>query len=192
MKTIGLTGGIGTGKTTVAKIFASLGVPIFEADKAAKHLVNTDQILILKIKTLFGSQAYLPNQQYNSPFIAEQVYKNPDLLTKLNSIVHPEVAKYFEKWKLDYNSFPYVIREAAIISKEQKLDLVVLVSSPLELRIARIQKRDPNRSLSQIEAIMAIQKTEAEYLELADIIIKNDENSFVTKQVLAVHKMLST
>ncbi len=190
MKTIGLTGGIGTGKTTVAKIFATLGVPIFEADKAAKHLVNTDKVLILKIKTLFGSQAYLPTGQYNSPFIAEQVYKNPDLLEKLNSLVHPAVASYFKSWQKAHKKQKYIIREAAIINKEHKLDMVILVSSPLELRIARIQKRDPKRSLEQIHAIIANQKTEDEYLQFTNIVINNDEISFITKQVLAIHKML--
>ena len=190
MKTTGLTGGIGTGKTTVAKIFASLGVPIFEADKVAKQLVHSDNILKRKIETLFGSDAYLPNGTYNAAFIAAQVYGNEPLLAKLNSLVHPAVAMYFQTWLQAHTAHAYIIREAAIIHADHGLHKVIVVTSPMELRLAHIQKRDPNRSKEQIQAIMDNQKTEEEYLAFADFVIQNDGQEFLIKQVLDIHKRL--
>jgi dephospho-CoA kinase len=186
MKKIGLTGGIGTGKTTVAKVFAALGIPVFEADKAAKYLTENDAILKSKIKTLFGSEAYLASGKYNNTFIASQVYGNTSLLEKLNSLVHPAVGVYFEQWLLQQQAAPYIIREAAIITENHGLDKIIVVKSPLALRMARIQKRDPKRSLEQINTIISNQKSEEEYEAFADYIIENNEEVSVIEQVLEV------
>jgi dephospho-CoA kinase len=186
MKKIGLTGGIGTGKTTVAKVFAALGIPIFEADKAAKYLIENDAILKTKIKILFGSEAYLASGKYNNTFIASQVYGNTSLLEKLNSLVHPAVGMYFEQWLLEHQSAPYIIREAAIITENHGLDKIIVVKSPLALRMARIQKRDPKRSLEHINTIISNQKSEMEYESFADYTIENNEEVSVIEQVLEV------
>jgi dephospho-CoA kinase len=192
MKKIGLTGGIGTGKTTVAKVFAALGIPVFEADKAAKYLTENDAILKSKIKTLFGSEAYLASGKYNNTFIASQVYGNTSLLEKLNSLVHPAVGVYFEQWLLQQQAAPYIIREAAIITENHGLDKIIVVKSPLALRMARIQKRDPKRSLEQINTIISNQKSEEEYEAFADYIIENNEKVSVIEQVLEVDGEIKT
>jgi dephospho-CoA kinase len=183
---VGLIGGIGTGKTTIAKVFAALGIPIFEADKAAKYLIENDEMLKAKIKTLFGSDAYLASGKYNNTFIASQVYGNTSLLEKLNSLVHPAVGIYFEQWLLQQQAAPYIIREAAIITENHGLEKIIAVKSPLALRIARIQKRDPKRSLEQINTIISNQKSEEEYQSFADYIIENNEEVSVIEQVLEV------
>jgi dephospho-CoA kinase len=183
---VGLIGGIGTGKTTIAKVFAALGIPIFEADKAAKYLIENDEILKAKIKTLFGSDAYLASGKYNNTFIASQVYGNTSLLEKLNSLVHPAVGIYFEQWLLQHQAALYIIREAAIITEKHGLDKIIAVKSHLALRIARIQKRDPKRSLEQINTIISNQKSEEEYQSFADYIIENNEEVSVIEQVLEV------
>jgi dephospho-CoA kinase len=183
---VGLIGGIGTGKTTIAKAFAALVIPIFEADKAAKYLIENDAILKTKIKTLFGSEAYLASGKYNNTFIASQVYGNTSLLEKLNSLVHPAVGVYFEQWLLQQQAAPYIIREAAIITENHGLDKIIVVKSPLALRMARIQKRDPKRSLEQVNTIISNQKSEEEYEAFADYIIENNEEVSVIEQVLEV------
>jgi dephospho-CoA kinase len=191
MKKVGLIGGIGTGKTTIAKVFAALGIPIFEADKVAKYLIENDEILKAKIKTLFGSEAYVDSGKYNNTFIASQVYGNTSLLEKLNSLVHPAVGVYFEQWLLQHQAAPYIIREAAIITENHGLDKIIAVKSPMALRIARIQKRDPKRSLEQINTIISNQKSEEEYETFADFIIENNEEVSVIEQVLDVDRELS-
>jgi dephospho-CoA kinase len=187
---VGLTGGIGTGKTTIAKVFAALGIPLFEADKVAKHLIENDPMLKAKIKTLFGAVAYLDSGKYNNTYIASQVYGNSTLLEKLNSLVHPAVAVYFKQWLLQQKVAPYIIREAAIITENHGLDIIIAVKSPIELRVARIQKRDPKRSIEQIRTIIANQKTEEEYEAFADYVIENNEEKSMIKQVLEVDRKI--
>jgi dephospho-CoA kinase len=187
---VGLIGGIGTGKSTVAKVFATLGIPIFEADKVAKQLVESDAIIKSKIKTLFGSEAYLESGKYNNSFIASKVYADKSLLEKLNAIVHPAVGEFFNEWVSIQKSASYIIREAAIITEKHDLDKIIAVQSPMDLRISRIQKRDPKRSLEQIKNIISNQKTEEEYEAFADFTIQNNEQGFIIKQVLEIDKSL--
>jgi dephospho-CoA kinase len=189
MLKIGITGGIGTGKSTVAKIFAALKIPVYEADYRAKVLIENDTSIIEKIKGLLGEESYFENGKYNKSFVAQKVFDNPDLLKKLNGIVHPAVGKDFTDWANNQRNTPYIIKEAAVMGKNSGLDKIIVVSSPLELRISRIQKRD-KRSVEEIEIIIKNQKSEEQFLEISDFEIKNNEQDFIITQVLKIDKIL--
>jgi dephospho-CoA kinase len=189
MLKIGITGGIGTGKSTVAKVFAALEIPVYEADYRAKVLIENDTSIIDKIKGLLGEESYFENGKYNKGFVAQKVFDNPDLLKKLNGIVHPATLKDFSDWASNQKNTPYIIKEAAIMDKNTGLDKIIVVSSPLELRISRIQKRD-KRSVEEIENIIKNQKSEEQFLEISDFEIKNNEQDFIITQVLEIDKIL--
>jgi dephospho-CoA kinase len=187
---VGITGGIGTGKTTVCKIFELLNVPIFYADDSAKFLMITNLTLIQGIKQSFGDDAYLPTGELNRKYIAELVFKNPKNIEKLNNLVHPQVFKAFDDWSIKQQS-PYVLKEAALLFESKsykKNDLNVLVSSPLELRISRVIRRD-NTTKEKIEERMCNQLAENEKQKLANYMINNNEQDFLIPQVLKLHQI---
>jgi len=189
MLKIGLTGNIGSGKTTVAKLFELLGVPVFYADIHAKQAMVTDQQLISQIRQNFGEKAYADDGTLNRRYIAGIVFNNDDQLVKLNAIVHPAVFRAFDSWLLDINA-PYVIKEAAILfeSGSYKLcDRSLLVASPLKLRISRVMKRDGITGL-EVQTRDARQFTEEKKKQLADDIITNDDIQLVIPQVLQLHQ----
>jgi len=143
MKIGGLTGGIGSGKTTVACMFNELGIPVYIADVEAKRLMVESEAIVSGVIELFGAEAYIDGT-LNRSYIAGQVFNNKEKLTSLNSIVHPAVHRDFKDWVATKNS-PYVLKEAAIIFEnggERKLDFTILVTAPIETRIARVLKRD--------------------------------------------------
>jgi dephospho-CoA kinase len=189
MLKIGITGGIGTGKSTVAKIFAALKIPVYEADYRAKILIENEPTIVSRIKQLLGDEAYNTDGTYNKVFVAQQVFDNKELLTSLNTIVHPAVGKDFTDWANNQRNTPYIIKEAAVMGKNSGLDKIIVVSSPLELRISRIQKRD-KRSVEEIEIIIKNQKSEEQFLEISDFEIKNNEQDFIITQVLKIDKIL--
>lgn len=189
MLKVGITGGIGTGKSTVARVFSSLSIPVYEADYRAKFLMENDKTIISKIKELLGQEAYLTDGTYNKAYVAQQVFENQELLKNLNAIVHPAVGMDFREWINSQKNVPYIIKEAAIMSKNSGLDKIIVVSSPLNLRVSRIQKRD-NRTLDQIENIFQNQKSEEQFLEIADFEIKNNESEFILPQVLKIDQIL--
>ncbi len=193
MLRVGITGGIGTGKSTVAKVFAALGIPVYEADERAKALIEEDTEIVQSLRLLFGDEVYSPDGKYNKAYVAEKVFRDQGLLQKLNAVVHPAVGKDFEVWASRHHS-PYVIKEAALMTRDvgrrgSGPDKIIVVSSPLPLRIERIKARD-GRSEEQIENIIRNQKTEEEFLALADFIIYNNEQMFITEQVLQVDATL--
>lgn len=192
-KIIGITGGIGSGKSIVGDFFKVLGVPIYNADDRAKYLIENDLSLKKSIVNLLGDEAYDANG-YNRKWVAATVFSKPDLLQQLNGLVHPRVAEDTQTWFLQHQNLPYVLREAAIISAESKakLDGLIVVLAPLKLRVSRIQKRDPQRSLAEIENIISRQKTEDEYTQLADYHIFNDDNQLIIPQVLRIHEVLKS
>ncbi len=192
-KIIGITGGIGSGKSIVGDFFKVLGVPIYNADDRAKCLIENDLSLKKSIVNLLGDEAYDANG-YNRKWVAATVFSKPDLLQQLNGLVHPRVAEDTQTWFLQHQNLPYVLREAAIISAESKakLDGLIVVLAPLKLRVSRIQKRDPQRSLAEIENIISRQKTEDEYTQLADYHIFNDDNQLIIPQVLRIHEVLKS
>ncbi len=187
---IGITGGIGTGKSTVCKVFSALGIPIYDADSRAKWLMdNLDEIKLGVIK-LFGSEAYT-SEGLNRKWIADKAFHQKELLAQLNAIVHPAVAKDYENWVEKHHFAPYLIKEAALMFESgsyQKMDKIILVSAPLKLRIDRITMRDAHRSQSDIEAIIAKQMPEEEKKAKSDFVIQNDEKKLVIPQVLALHQ----
>jgi len=141
---VGITGGIGSGKSTVCKVFSALGIPVFEADKVAKELMNTDPVLQKQLKNLFGPAVYLPNQTIDRKYLAGIVFNNPSLLEQLNQIVHPAVRNAFNEW-CDQQHSPYVIHEAAILFESgfyKLMDKTITVFANEDERINRVMQRD--------------------------------------------------
>lgn len=187
MKVVGLTGGIGSGKTTVAGFFRELGIPVYIADEAGKRLMNTSSEIKQAITELFGEESYNGNSP-NRKFIASRVFNDKAQLEKLNKIIHPAVEADFKGW-LSAQSADYVIYEAAILFETgsyKKCDLNILVTAPQTLRIDRLQKRD-NSSREEIKQRMDNQWSDAKKSELADFIIKNEELQQTRLQVEHIH-----
>ena len=190
MLKIGLTGGIGSGKSTVAKIFEVLGIPILYADDVAKELMNTDESLKLAIKDNFGEAAYI-NGLLDRKYLAKQVFGNTEKLKLLNSLVHPVTITYASTWMAEQNA-PYRIKEAAILFESNShigLDFVIGVTAPEELRIKRIIARD-KVTVAEVRQRMSRQMNDDEKMKRCDFVIYNDEEQFLTTQVLEVHKKL--
>ncbi|QCE43407.1 dephospho-CoA kinase [Psychroserpens sp. NJDZ02] len=189
-KIIGLTGGIGSGKTTVANFFKDLGVPIYIADTEAKALMNRSKVIKRKLLKLFGEQAYVDNK-LNKPFIASQIFSNKALLKQMNAIVHPKVAKHFSNW-VEKQKAAYVISEAAIIFENgsyKKYDNIITVVAPEEIRLNRVLKRDES-SKEKVKAIMKNQWTDKQKTELSDFVITNTDLEDTKHQVGKIHKQL--
>lgn len=188
MLKIGITGNIGSGKTTVCKMFEVLGIPVFYADAAAKQVMTTDPELITGIKQAFGEDAY-NGAELNRKHIAHIVFNNEAELAKLNALVHPAVFRAFDTWAGTIKNAPYVLKEAAILfesSSYKMCDYSLLVTAPLETRIARVMQRD-NISRADVEAREARQFTEEKKKELADYQVANDDKQLVIPQILALH-----
>ena len=192
-KIIGITGGIGSGKSLICKIFSTMNIPIYDADSRAKYLINNDLSLKNSIKNLLGENAYLPTGIYNRKWVASQVFNNPDLLKQLNSLVHPCVHKDSYDWVKKYSKSPFLIYEAALMKAagdNNMFDKVIVVNAPINLRIQRIQVRD-KRSEQEIKDIIARQISDEERLKIADYVIENDDKEPVLKQVLELYEILS-
>lgn len=188
---IGVTGGIGSGKSVVCKVFACLGIKIYDADSRAKWLTNHNEEVRQKIVGLLGDEAYTAANEYNRKWVAAQVFDNPGLLTQLNKIIHPAVGEDTEAWVNRNGSERYVIKEAAIMKAagdHNDLDYVVVVKAPIELRIQRILARD-HRTEDEIRAIMKRQVSEQERDAIADFQIFNDEQNPLIPQVSKLHEI---
>lgn len=188
---VGLTGGIGSGKTTVAQLFADLGVPVYNSDVEAKKLMNSSKKLRKEIKSLFGKEAY-KKKKLNRSFIAEKVFEDKKLLKKLNSIVHPAVRKHFKSWANEQKAH-YVIQEAAIIFEQGNqgfYDKIILVTAPVRERIARVLKRDANQNRLKIENRIANQLPDNEKVGLSDYVIENLNLENTKAKILEVHNAL--
>ena len=191
-KIIGITGGIGSGKSLICKIFSMMNIPIYDADSRAKYLINNDLFLKNSIKTLLGKNAYLPTGKYNRKWVASQVFNNPDLLKQLNSLVHPCVHKDSHDWVKKYSKSPFLIYEAALMKAagdNNMFDKVIVINAPINLRIQRIQVRD-KRSEQEIKDIIARQFSDEERLKIADYVIENDDKEPVLEQVLELYEIL--
>ena len=189
-KVLGLTGGIGSGKTTVAKIFKSLNVPVYNADQAAKILMNTSKELKHKIKQLLGEDAYKQNE-LNKEFISEKIFNNKVLLTNINALVHPEVTLDFNSW-LSIQTSAYVVKEVAVLfetAAEDQFDYILTVTAPEALRIKRIIERD-HTSLAKIKAVMSNQLQDSEKTAKSDFMILNIDWDDTQKQVYDIHNKI--
>lgn len=188
MLKVGLTGGIGSGKTTVARIFNVLGISVYSADDAAKRLMVENDELKNNIIRSFGIESYV-NGELNRKYLSAQVFNDSRKIELLNSFVHPATIQDAQLW-MEKQQAPYIIKEAALIfesSSNQFLDYVIGVQSPTELRIERAMKRD-NISREQVEARMKLQMDEEEKMKRCDFIIVNDEQQRLIPQVLLLHE----
>ena len=191
MLKIGITGNMGSGKTTVSKLFELMGIPVFYADEAAKSIMVTDEVLIKEIKTAFGPEAYFDNGALNRKHIAGIVFNNNAQLARLNSLVHPAVFRAFDSWVKQVKGVPYILKEAALLfeSDSYKLcDKTIMVTAPLDIRVKRVMLRD---GLSEEEILKreANQFTEEKKTGLSDFVIKNDNAELVIPQVLKLHEL---
>ncbi|GGF24041.1 dephospho-CoA kinase [Echinicola rosea] len=189
---VGITGGIGAGKSTAAKIFHTLGIPMYSADDRAKWLMAHSKALVAQIKAQFGEASYLADGRLNREFLAGRVFSDPAQTKLINGLVHPAVKGDFEAWAAEQES-PYVLKEAALLFETgsyRDLDQVINVFSPVDLRISRVLARDSHRSREQVEAIMERQMSDSQKNKLADFIISNKENQMLIPQVLEIHKAL--
>lgn len=191
MLKIGITGGIGSGKSTVAGMFAVLGIPIYQADTAARRLMNTDPVLMADIRKHFGEAAYKPDGQLDSKYLGNIVFNNPEQLALLNELTHPATIRDSEQWATQQTS-PYIIKEAAILfesGSNHYLDAVIGVSAPKALRIQRVMERD-HVTQDEVLARMRRQINEDIKMRLSDHVIFNDEQQLIIPQVLALHEKL--
>ncbi|MCW3080980.1 dephospho-CoA kinase [Segetibacter sp.] len=187
MLKIGLTGGIGSGKTTISGIFRVLGSPVFDADREAKLIMETDAGLISNIKKTFGEESYT-NGKVNKPYLANIVFNNPAKLDTLNALVHPATIAAANKWMNDQQT-PYVIKEAALMFETgsvSNLDYVVGVHAPQHVRIQRVMDRD-NIDREQVLLRMSRQIDEIIKMKLCDFVISNNEQQLLIPQVLQLH-----
>jgi len=193
MKQVGITGGIGAGKSLICKVFATLGVPIYEADSKARWLMENNQALRQKITDAFGVESYTTTG-LNRPYLAQQVFHDASQGALLDSLVHPCVAEDYQKWVAGHTSVPYLLNEAALLfeaGRYKTLDKVIAVFAPIPLRITRVQKRDPQRTAGEIQGIIQKQWTDEQKIALADFVIHNDEVQPLLPQILAIHAQLS-
>jgi dephospho-CoA kinase len=190
MLKIGLTGGIGSGKTTVAQIFEVLAIPVYYADQAAKDLMNSDPELKNKIIRAFGPEVYKEGKLDNR-YLGSLVFNDPEKLALLNSFVHPATVMDAQEWVSRQNA-PYVIKEAAIIFEsglEKNYDLIIGVTAPEALRLERVMARD-HLSVEKVLQRMKQQMDDAEKISKCDFVIHNDGVRAILPQVLSIHESL--
>ena len=191
MLKIGITGGIGSGKSFVSDIFRVCGVPVYNADKEAKHLMNHDRNLKTALKALLGQEAYYRNGRLNRKWVASQIFSDKALLKKMNAVVHPAVRNDFEHWS-ELQQAPYVLEESAIIFEaglEKFFDAVILVMADKNTRIQRVMKRD-KVTKEEVEARIAHQSSDKVKKARADFIILNDGTKALLKQVIETHEAI--
>jgi|TARA_R100000479_G_scaffold176482_1_gene131249 dephospho-CoA kinase len=190
MKIVGLTGGIGSGKTTIATMFNELGVPVYIADIEAKKLTNTSEKIKTELLNILGEQAY-NKDGLNRKYVADKIFNDAELLKRVNEIIHPEVAKHFRNWAKQ-QSEAYCIKEAAILFENggyKECDYTILVTAPKEIRIKRILERDDTTE-DEIKSRMDNQWPDEKKIELADFIIENTDINITKEQVVKVHEHL--
>lgn len=187
---VGITGGIGSGKSTVARIFSVLGIPVYRADDAAKRLMETDSVLRQQLTDLLGPGLYADGS-LNRKWLADRIFHQPALLQQVNALVHPRTIADSRQWMQQQHS-SYALKEAALIFEsgaQKDLDIVIGVYAPAALRIQRVMQRD-NVTREDVLARMKKQIDESIKMRLCDIVIHNDEQASVMEQVLRVHREL--
>ena len=186
---VGITGGIGSGKSYVAKVFKALGVPFYDADKVARSIMEDNEGLRADLRAAFGDAVYLADGHLDRPYLSSIVFGDQAKLDLLNSIVHPVVIKHGDDWAKAQPG-PYSLKEAALLFESgsyKKLDYTILVVAPEDLRIQRVMQRD-QATEEQVRARIQKQTTDQEKMELADFIIINDEKQPLLPQVLKLHQ----
>jgi dephospho-CoA kinase len=191
MLAIGITGGIGSGKTLVCNVFRSLNVPVYEADQEARRIMAEDPVIRNRIIEHFGEEVY-SGGSLNRPYLARRIFENTDEREFVNSLIHPAVREDFLNWMRQHGSIPYAIEEAALIFESgayRELDMTILVTAPVKLRMDRIKQRDKLAN-KEISARMSSQIRVEEAEKLADYVIINDDKTFVLPQVLEIHQKI--
>jgi dephospho-CoA kinase len=187
---VGITGGIGSGKSVVCRIFGILGIPVFNADDAAKHLMETDTALIAAIKALLGENVYAGNTPDRTK-IAAAVFGNPELLERLNNIVHPATIAYAQAWQ-QAQTAAYTLKESALLFESgtyKDVDAIIGVTAPVSVRIRRAMQRS-NLTAAAVEQRIARQLADTEKMSRCHFVITNDDVQAVLPQVLKIHDLL--
>ncbi len=190
---VGITGGIGSGKTTVCRIFEQLGIPVYYADERAKALMNENKTLKKQITNLFGEAAYLPDGSLDRKHIANIVFQDATMLEKLNAIVHPAVLKDGDKWHNQQQGVPYTLKESALlfeIGSQVFYDKTVMVFAQKEIRLHRVMERD-GLPKAAVEARISKQMDDEQKLQLADYVLINDGSRLLVPQVMDIHRQLA-
>lgn len=194
MLKLGVTGGIGSGKSLVCRLFALLGIPVYDSDARAKWVMQHQPELQQELRAAFGPNAFdATTGLLNRSYLAQLVFKNPDQLAILNGLVHPRVKQDFINWAAPQTNVPYLIKEAALMYETEahkQVDKMILVTAPEPLRLARTLHRDAHRNTLDIQAIMQKQLSDDEKIKQVDFVIRNDEQQLVIPQVLAIHQQL--
>lgn len=189
---VGITGGIGSGKSTVCRVLEVLGAHTYYADDRAKWLMANDDLLKHEIIKLLGESAY-KDGELDRTYIASIAFNDKTVLEKLNRLVHPAVARDVEKWKEANDSVPLLLKEAALLFETgsyKSLDKTILVTAPEEIRVQRVIQRDSHRSAEDVMAIIGKQMSDEEKTPLADFIIQNDGKQSIIKQVMNIYSSL--
>ncbi len=192
MNKIGITGGIGSGKTTIAHFFEILNIPVYLSDERAKNLMLTDAVLITQIKALLGEEAYYSEGGINKSYIADKIFNQPALLKAMNALVHPAVERDFETFCKEHSTSDYVLKESAVLFETgiyKNMDANILVTAPESERIERVQKRS-NLSRSKVEQRISKQWSDAQKKPLSDYLIINDNRQLIIPQILDIHACL--
>ncbi|KAA9331293.1 dephospho-CoA kinase [Hymenobacter busanensis] len=195
MLKIGITGGIGSGKTVVCRLFAVLGVPVYDADTRAKWVMRHDPVLRHELIAAFGPEAYLPSGEQDRLYLARRVFNDPAQLERLNGIVHPRVGQDFADWAAAQQQagHAYVLKEAALLYESgsyKQLDRIITVFAPQALRQQRVLRRDPHRTPDDVLSIIGKQLSEEEKRQRADFVLYNDDQQMLLPQVLALHEKI--
>jgi dephospho-CoA kinase len=189
---VGLTGNIGSGKSVVAAIFASLGAPVFHADSEARKLFDDEKIKE-QVRAVFGPDAFTPSAEVNRKVLAEIVFDDIKLLSQLNSIIHPAVRSAYHQWCRLHAEMPYTLYEAAILFESghyQGMDKIICVTAPEALRIRRVMDRD-GITAGEVSKRIANQWVEHKKIKLSDFVIRNDETESLIEQVIKIHRELT-
>jgi dephospho-CoA kinase len=193
MLRIGITGGIGSGKSVVCRLFAVLGIPVYDSDARAKWVMAHDELLRTELQVTFGAETFDAIGQLNRTYLARVAFSDPAQLARLNALVHPAVGRDFAHWSAarEAEGHQYILKEAALLYESgayQQLDRIITVFAPLEIRQARILTRDPHRTPDDIQNIIGKQMSEEEKMARADFVVFNDDTHLLIPQVLKLHE----
>lgn len=191
MLAVGITGGIGSGKSYVCKAFENMGIPVYNADTRAKYISNNSRHVIEQICQLFGSESYI-NAELNRPYIASKVFNSPSELQKLNAIIHPEVEKDYKQWLQNHNKLPYTLKEAAILFESgayKHLNKTIVVTAPQDIRVARVTQRD-NIIADEVLSRIKNQWPTEKIIPLTDFVIENDGKKLILPQIIEIDQKL--
>ncbi len=187
---VGLTGGIGTGKSYVSLIFKAFNIPVYNSDIEAKKLYYLNDVQ-LEMEAAFGKQVYLSTREINKEYLSKLIFKDKNALKKVNSIIHPRVKSHFSEWLNAYNKAPYIIKETAILFESgayKQTDKNIVVTAPEKIRLQRVQKRD-RISETLIKKKMANQMSQSELIKRSDFVIINDEKQALLPQINNIHQI---